>query len=464
MPLINNTAAETAAYAAAERFHGADRRFYVRTFGCQQNEADSESLAGVARSLGYAKTESPHEADLILVNTCAVREHAELKALSVIGQYKHDRERNDRLIIGVGGCMTAQASRRDQIKRSYPYVDFTFGAAGAAGLAAMIRDAIIRREAGEGRRDFRGDPVPEPIVEGVPVERSCSYKAWLTIMYGCDNFCSYCIVPHVRGRERSREPDAIVGEARSLVESGVKDITLLGQNVNSYGTGTGVDIAELMTRIARLEGDFRLRFMTSHPKDASDRLIEAIAENEKIARHFHLPLQSGSDRILAKMNRKYGIDRYLGVLERLRRAVPDIAVTSDIIVGFPGETDEDFEDTLKALRSARYDMIYSFIFSPRAGTPAASMPDQVPDEVKNERFSRLLELQNRISLEKNEEYVGSRVRILCEGQSKTDPAMLSGRTGGNKIVHFTGDAPEGEFADVIITRADTFTLYGEPAK
>ena len=435
---------------------------YVLTFGCQQNEADSERMLGAAISMGYDPALSPEDADLILVNTCAIREHAEKRALSIIGQFKHLKAKNPQLIIGVGGCMTAQKHRLDQLKHSYPYVDIVFGTASIHRIPEMVYGVLT-----SGRRTFRdtdtGSSDFQTVAEGIPVRRASPSRAWVSIMYGCNNFCSYCIVPYVRGRERSRRPEEILAEVQTLVADGCRDITLLGQNVNSYGRGLDIetDIADLIRAVDSIAGDFRIRFMTSHPKDASEKLIQTMASCEKAARHFHLPMQSGSDEILRRMNRRYDAARYLSIVEALRRAMPEIAITSDIIVGFPGETEDDFEATLEALRRAEFDMIYSFLFSPRKGTPAAEMECQVPEEIKSARFTRLLETQNEISRKKNEAYIGRTVRVLSEGASKNDPAMYTGRTSGAKLVHFPDGADtEGTFVEIKIDRADTFTLYG----
>ena len=312
--------------------------YFIQTFGCQQNEADSERLGGLCVMMGYRPVSTPAEAKLILVNTCAVREHAEKKALSIIGQYKHIKDADPSVIIGVGGCMVTQQSRADKLKMSYPYVSFTFDTGAIHTVPTLVYEALT----GGKRRFILSDEWK--ITEGLPIARTSKHQAWLSIMYGCNNFCSYCIVPYVRGRERSRKVSDILEEAKQLIAGGAKDITLLGQNVNSYNGGDGCDIAELMHKICALDGDFRLRFMTSHPKDASDRLIEAMATEEKIVKHFHLPVQSGSDRILHEMNRKYTRDSYLEKIAKLKAAVPDVSITSDIIVGFPGETEEDFEE------------------------------------------------------------------------------------------------------------------------
>ena len=438
---------------------------FVLTFGCQQNEADSEKMRGMAIWMGYRITDRAEDAELILVNTCAIREHAEKKALSIIGQYKHLKAERPSLVIGVCGCMVAQAHRVEAFKMSYPYVDFTLDAASLHRLPEMV----LARRVG-GRREF---PMPAyganeipPVVEGMPIRRDTTWRAWLSIMYGCNNFCSYCIVPYVRGRERSRAMADIEAEARALIADGCRDITLLGQNVNSWGrmpdgSFPEGDFASLIGRLAELDGDFRLRFMTSHPKDASDALIETMASHEKIARHFHLPLQSGSDAVLARMNRRYTAEHYLGIVDRLRAAMPDITLTTDIIVGFPGETEEDFEATLDVLRRVRFDMIYSFIYSPRKGTPAADYPDQIPADVAHARFDRLIALQNEISFEKNKQAEGQTLRVLCDGEKEQEGQTLrSGRTDGGKLVYFAGDAQPGDVVQVKIERAEPFVLRG----
>lgn len=437
-------------------------RYYVRTFGCQQNEADSERLAGLAELMGYIKTEVPDDADLIIVNTCAVREHAERKTLSIIGQYKHIKEKDPSLVIAVCGCMVGQEKRRTELKMRYPYVDITF----PPGSLHLFPGMLLDRLRG-GKRSFATEPEQPDIAEDVPVRRESSYRAWVSVMYGCNNFCTYCIVPYVRGRERSRRPEDIEAEVRGLIADGYRDITLLGQNVNSYGKGSGFDCTfpQLLRRLASLDGDFVLHFMTSHPKDATRELIDAIAEEKKIAKQLHLPLQSGSDRVLRRMNRHYTFGEYTDKLAYLRDRIPGVSVTSDIIVGFPGETEEDFEATLEALRKIRYDRIFSFIYSPRSGTPAAEMPDKIPDEVKNSRFERLVALQNEISLEKNKILEGAELRVLCDGVSHGNGDMLEGRTEQDKIVIFGGDPSlAGHFTDVRITRAETFNLYGEIIK
>ncbi len=449
-------------YTAALAAHkGEAARCFVLTFGCQQNVADSEKLSGLAKEMGYTLTDRPDDADLILVNTCAIREHAENKALSTVGQYKHFKEQNPALVIGVCGCMVAQQHRCEQLKRSYPYVDFVLG----TSVLHRLPETMLRILQEKKRLMQTAEECV--VAEGIPLVRDSDYRAYVSIMYGCNNFCSYCIVPYVRGRERSREPAKVIAEVKDLVARGYKDITLLGQNVNSYGKERedGYDFAHLLAELDAIEGDFTLRFMTSHPKDASTALIDVMAGSTHIARHFHLPLQSGSDDVLRRMNRRYDREKYLRTLDYMRERMPDIAVTSDIIVGFPGESDADFEDTLSMLARARFDMIFSFIYSPRKGTPAATMPDQIPKAVQNERFARLLALQEGISLSTNEPLVGKRVRVLCDGPSKTDEAMLSGRTDGNKIVFFPDDGtPAGVFVDIEIDRAAPFALYGTHQK
>ena len=439
----------------------ARRRAYILTFGCQQNVADSEKLSGMCEAMGYDLTDRAEDADLIMVNTCAIREHAEQKALSVVGQYKHLKAKKSDMVIGVCGCMVAQEHRRESLRRSYPYVDFVFGTTVLHQFPRLLFDKLAA-----GKRMFytENENDAKVVYEGLPIKRDSDYRAWVSVMYGCNNFCSYCIVPYVRGRERSRNKDEIIAEVRDLVERGYRDITLLGQNVNSYNKGSedGYDFASLMRDLDAIEGDYTLRFMTSHPKDATVALMDAMAEGKHIARHFHLPMQSGSDAILKKMNRHYDTERYLSIVDGLRARMPDITITSDIIVGFPGETEEDFEATLEMLRRVRFDMLFSFIYSPRPGTPAAEMVDQVPDKVKNERFDRLLALQNEIAAEKNQTMVGTTVRVLCDGVSKNNENVYSGRTDGNKIVFFPGDeADTGRFVDVRIDRAEAFALYGE---
>ncbi|MBQ8509947.1 MAG: tRNA (N6-isopentenyl adenosine(37)-C2)-methylthiotransferase MiaB [Clostridia bacterium] len=436
---------------------------FIRTFGCQQNEADSERYAGLAESMGYEIVDAPEKASLILINTCAVREHAEMRAMSITGQFKHLKAANPDLIIGMCGCMVSQEHRLNQIKGGFPYIDFLLG----AGMMHRLPE-LVHSRMNKDKRSFLLDEPEGCLAEGLPVRRESDIKAWVSIMYGCNNFCTYCVVPHVRGRERSRARADILAEVKELIADGCREITLLGQNVNSYGKdlGSEYDFADLVSEICELDGDFILRFMTSHPKDASQKLIDAMASHEKCARQFHLPLQSGSARVLTAMNRRYTPESYLSTVEALRAAMPDIAISSDIIVGFPGETDEEFAETLAMLERVRFDMVYSFIYSPRALTPAASMDGQISAEVKSARMNALLNCQNAISLERNLAAVGSVQRVLLEGASKSDESMLTGRADSNKLVHIPragADALVGRFVDVRITRAETFALFGELA-
>ncbi len=441
---------------------GKEYKCFVQTFGCQQNEADSERIAGMAVEMGYSLTYDPDEADLIVVNTCAVREHAEKKALSLIGQYKHCKTKNKDLVIAVCGCMPSQEHRADEIKHKYPYVDFTFGTSDIY----MFPELLYRRLNG-GKRTFIIPEDRPPVVEDIPVVRESNYRAWVSIMYGCNNFCSYCIVPYVRGRERSRRPEVIEAEVRELVESGYKDITLLGQNVNSYGRGCDFDcdFADLLERLASIEGDYKLHFMTSHPKDATKKLIDVMARNSRIARQFHLPLQSGSSDVLKVMNRGYTAEKYIEILDYIKEKLPDATLSTDIIVAFPGETEEDFSKTLALLEYVKYDMVFSFIYSPRNGTPAAKMENVIPDDVKADRMRRLLDLQTAIADELNAKCLGNTYRVICQGKSKNNDGMLEGRTEGNKILLFASDtAREGDYVNVKVTKTQPYALIGEEVK
>ena len=428
---------------------------YVLTFGCQQNEADSEKLLGLAGMMGYLPTEDPERADLILVNTCAVRDHAEKRALSLIGSFKRLREKNPRLLIGVCGCMAARGERVKQLQRSYPYVSFVLRPSDLDLLPERVLSVLTRH-----RRCFDVSEGTPPITEGIPSVRSSSFRALVTVMYGCNNFCSYCIVPYTRDRERSRDSAAVVAEVRDLVERGYKEIMLLGQNVNSYKSD--ISFAELLRRCDAIPGDYVLRFMSSHPKDMPEELISAMAECTHVETHFHLPVQSGSDKVLKEMNRRYDTEKYLSLVAALRERVPDIVLTSDVMVGFPGETEEDFEDTLETLRRAEFDMVYSFLYSPRPGTPAAAREDQVPEDVKSARFARLLALQDEISLSKNQREVGRTLRVLWCDSSKEE-GVYSGRTKGGKLVHAPfPSSPIGTFRSVQIERAEPYALIGAP--
>ena len=437
---------------------GKDFKAHIITLGCQQNEADSERISGALVSLGYTVTDDDASADLIIINTCAIREHAERRALSFIGRYKHNKTKNPDMVIGVCGCMMAQKHRMDQVIR-FPYVDFAFGTGSMHRLPEFVYTALTK-----GKRKFIPDPDKIQICEEIPVLRKSGYKAWVSIMYGCNNFCTYCIVPYVRGRERSRMPKDIIAEVKELIENGYKDITLLGQNVNSYGKDLDgkPTVAYLINEISKLDGDFWLHLMTSHPKDATSEMIDAISSSKYCANCFHLPLQSGSDAILKKMNRHYDIERYLSVVSELKEKCKDITLTTDIIVGFPGETEEDFQKTLDVVSKVRYDSIYTFIYSPRKGTPAAVMEEQIPEEIQKERFNRLVDLQNSISKDFNDAMVGKTVKVLVDGKSKNNENVYMSRTENNRIVHFESDKDyTGQFINIKITRGDTFALYGE---
>ena len=433
---------------------GEDKKVYIKTFGCQQNEADSEKLLGLSMLMGYTPTDEPGDADLILVNTCAVREHAEVKAFSMLGRYKEFKKAKPSLIIGLVGCMASIKEIREQLKRSFKYVSFTLPPSVPERLPMMLYATLTEVE-----RLFPDAPECSPITEGVPIERTECHRAYVSIMYGCNNFCTYCIVPYTRGRERSRESREIIAECESLVKGGVKEITLLGQNVNSYRSD--IDFASLIEKIALIEGDFVIRFMTSHPKDVPDNLIRVMAKYKgRIAPHFHLPLQSGSDKILKRMNRHYDKARFLSVAKALRENIPDIALTTDIIVGFPGEEDEDFRKTLDILKEVEFDMVYAFMYSERYGTPAAKMPDRLPSSVKEARLAELLALQDKISLSKNLALVGGIERVLVDKIEDFHGVMTAtGRSGGGKLVHFPAvKAKIGEMITVEILEAKTFSL------
>ena len=428
----------------------------VDTYGCQQNEADSEKLRGYLSEMGYSFTQDEFQADVIVVNTCAVREHAEMRVLGNVGALNHTKKNKPGQIIAVCGCMVQQEHMAEKIKMSYPVVDLVFGP-----HELWRFPELLLRVMDSHKRVFATAKDDGAVVEGIPLRRDGTVKAWLSIMYGCNNFCTYCVVPYVRGRERSRKPEDILEEARQLVKEGYKDITLLGQNVNSYGKdlGIGVDFADLMAQVAQLPGDFRLRFMTSHPKDASKKLFDTIAAYPKICKQFHLPFQSGNDRVLKAMNRRYDTAQYLSLVDYGRSLMPDLVLTSDVIVGFPGETEEEFEDTVRLIERVRYDALFTFIFSPRGGTPAAKMPDPFTKADKNRRFDRLCAVQNRISEEKHRAYIGRTERVLADGR---DGELLTARTDGGRLVRLSGDdALIGQFVEVRITGCTTWSLTGE---
>ena len=448
-----------------QRIDGEGRLALVDTYGCQQNESDSEILRGWLRECGFGLTQDEALADLIAVNTCAVRGHAEMRVLGNVGSLVHRKARNPRLIVCVGGCMAQQETMREKLRGSFRMVDMVFGPHEVWKFPELLYAAMERHGLrGDRGRLFMAEPSDGVVAEGLPRVRDGGVKAWLSIMNGCDNFCSYCIVPYVRGRERSRRPEDILSEFQSLTAQGYKDITLLGQNVNSYGKGLTEPIGfpDLLRRLDEVDGDHILRFMTSHPKDATEDLFAAMAGSKHCAHHIHLPLQSGSDRILRQMNRHYDRAAYLERVRLARAYMPDLVLTTDIIVGFPGETEEDFADTLSLVETVRYDAMFTFIYSPRTGTPAASMPDPATREEKQARFDRLVETANRISLEKHAEYVGRTVRVLIDGETGDKTNNLSARTRGGRLVHLAGDGGlVGRFADVRITGSSTWALFGE---
>ena len=428
---------------------------YVETYGCQQNEADSEQIRGILETCGYGLTDQAEGADLVVINTCAIREHAAQRVFGNVGALVHTKRRHPGQKIFVCGCMMGQPEISARMKNSYAHVDGIFSPHHLWQLPEHLYRVLIRHKKAWAVEDSAG-----AIAEGLPVLRTNKLKAWVSIMYGCNNFCSYCIVPYVRGRERSRLPEDILAECQELIAQGYKDITVLGQNVNSYGKdlGLGIDFADLLAQIAELEGDFTLRFMTSHPKDASHKLFDTMASHPKIAKQFHLPFQSGNDRILKEMNRHYNRAQYLELIDYGRRLMPEIVFTSDVIVGFPGETEAEFEDTVSLIERVRFDALFTFIYSPRPGTPAAKMPDPTTKEEKNRRFDRLLAVQNQISEEKHRDYVGKTLRVLVDGK---DGDKLTARTDGGRLVRFDGDdSLMGQFIHVTITDSTTWSLIG----
>ena len=428
---------------------------YVETYGCQQNEADSERIRGILIESGYAITDKAEGADVVVMNTCAIREHAEQRVFGNLGALTHTKRRHSGQKIFLCGCMAGQETVVKRIKNSYPHVDGVFSTHHLWQFPEILSRVLLT-----GKRTFFTEDEAGSIVEGLPQSRDSRLKAWVSIMYGCNNFCTYCIVPYVRGRERSRKWEDILAECKALVESGVKDITLLGQNVNSYGKDldAGVDFADLLAKIAEIPGDFLVRFMTSHPRDASQKLFDTMARYPKIAKQLHLPFQSGSSRVLKAMNRHYDREKYLEAVNYAKSVMPELVLTSDVIVGFPGETAEEFEETISLIENVRYDSLFTFIFSPRPGTPAASMDDPTPKEEKNRRFDRLCAVQNSISEELHKAYIGKTMRCLIDG---TDNEFLTARTEGGRLVRLSGDKSLiGTFADITITGATTWSLTG----
>ena len=434
------------------------KRAFIGVYGCQMNISDAERMEGQLATLGYERTEDMACADLILLNTCCVRETAEDKVYGKIGEIKHIKRANPALIFGITGCM-AQKEGEALIRRA-PHIDFVLGTNKVHELKATVRQLESARR-GPVVDVLLGDA---PLPENVPIERTGRLSAWVPIMYGCNNFCTYCIVPYVRGREHSRRQEDVVREVEEAAAQGFKEITLLGQNVNSYGRDHKLaSFAELLLMVDAVKGVERVRYMTSHPKDLSDAVIDAVRQGRHICPHFHLPVQHGSDRILRAMNRVYRKDAYRSLVERIRAAVPDASLTTDLIVGFPGETEEDFGELLDFLREIRYDAAYTFLYSKRSGTPAATMEAQVEDSVKKERLHRLMEVQNEISLEKNAALKGTVQEVLAEGPSRTDEDVWTGRTGTNKIVLWRkkGQETEGDIVRVRITQPQTWVLKGE---
>jgi len=440
-------------------YSGHQKTYLARTFGCQMNENDSEKIEGMLCEMGYVPTLDDANADFIIFNTCCVRQNAEEKVYGHLGALKALKQQNEDMIIAVCGCMPQQQETVDTIRTKYRHVDLIFGTHNLYKFPQLLYEVITERRNVIEVQDSAGN-----VAEGIPILRKEGIKAWVTVMYGCNNFCSYCIVPYVRGRERSRNPEDILNEIKELAEKGFKEITLLGQNVNSYGKDLNPrnDFAELIRMVNEVPGIERIRFATSHPKDLSDALINAMAECYKVCEHLHLPVQAGSTKILKEMNRKYTKEQYLDLVMKVKSKMPDIALTTDIIVGFPGETEEDFEDTLDIIKKVRFDSAYTFIYSKRKGTPAAKMTDQIEDEIKKKRFERLLKLQNQISKEINDSYTDRIVEVLVEGQSKNNPDKLSGRTRTNKIVNFAA-TPDlvGKLVNVKITKPMTWHLEGE---
>ena len=428
---------------------------YVETYGCQQNEADSEKLRGLLAQSGYTIGSEAEGADVVIMNTCAIREHAEQRVFGNLGALVHTKRRHPGQKVFLCGCMAGEEIVSNRIKNSYHHVDGVFSTHHLWQFPEILYKVLSR-----GKRQFYVDDEPGSIAEGLPQVRDSKLKAWVSIMYGCNNFCTYCIVPYVRGRERSRKPQDILAECRELIAGGCREITLLGQNVNSYGKDLdcGVDFSDLLSMIAQLDGDFLIRFMTSHPRDAGQKLFDTMAKYPKLAKQLHLPFQSGSSRVLKAMNRHYDREKYLAAVEYAKSVMPDLVLTSDVIVGFPGETEEEFEQTISLIEQVRYDALFTFIFSPRHGTPAASMEDLTPKEEKSRRFDRLCAVQNRISEEIHAAYAGRSLRVLVDG---IDGDQLTSRTEGGRLVRFAGDSSLiGTYQQITITGSTTWSLTG----
>ncbi|MFI3249553.1 MAG: tRNA (N6-isopentenyl adenosine(37)-C2)-methylthiotransferase MiaB [Eubacteriales bacterium] len=446
----------------ASLHQGSNPLAYVDTYGCQQNEADSERLRGYMREMGYQFTDKEEEADLILINTCAIREHAEQKVLGNVGALVHVKARNPHQIICLCGCMMQQQHIADKIQQSYRHVDLVFGPQVLWKFPEFIHTLLTGRG-----RIFH---IPEEIgqvAEGIPTVRQDGIRGWVSIMQGCNNFCTYCIVPYVRGRERSRKKEDILAEVTQMITDGYKEITLLGQNVNSYGSDLEeeIDFSDLLEAVNQIEGEFIIRFMTSHPKDANRKLFTTMKKCEKVASALHLPFQAGNNRVLEKMNRKYTAEHYLDLIKTVKEVIPEITLTSDIIVGFPSETTPEFEDTLTILEQVRFDALFTFLFSPRKGTPAEQMEDPIPKEEKSANFQRLVAFQNEISAQNHQNYVGRTMRCLVDGNSGDSRYPLTARTEGNRLVRMEGEETLiGTFQEVEITEANTWSLFGKVAQ
>ncbi len=449
---------DAAAAALVSQVYDTPPLAYVHSYGCQQNVNDGERIKGVLTDIGYGLCDAPEQADLILFNTCAVREHAEQRVFGNVGALKGLKEKKPGLIIGLCGCMANQTHVVEKLRRSYPYVDLVFGVDGIDTLPQLLAQKLRTH------KRVLLQPAQRPvIVENIPIRRESEFRAWLPIMYGCDNFCTYCIVPYVRGREKSRRPEDILAEFRGLVQAGYKEITLLGQNVNSYGKGLEeqIDFSDLLNLLCSVPGDYHIRFMTSHPKDASHKLIDTIAAQPKLCKHLHLPVQCGSDRVLAQMNRRYTVEQYMELIEYARSRVPGITFSSDIIVGFPGETEEDFQGTLDLVKKVGYMQLFTFIYSKRTGTKAADMPDETPRSEKTDRMARLLKTQDEIAMGLVKAQVGQTVRVLVEGFGRAE-GTLTGRLDNNLTVEFAADpALLGQYAKVKLTSARATVLLGQ---
>ena len=434
------------------------KNYHIITYGCQMNEHDSENIAGMLEALDYSHTPNPEEADVVVMNTCSVREHADKRFFGMLGQFKKQKKNNPDFIICICGCMPQQPHIVEEIRKSFSWVDIVFGTQTIAEFPNLLMERIRT-----GKKQFSIIANNEEIPEEKESKREFKHKALVNITYGCNNFCTYCIVPYTRGREKSRSLRAVKQEIINLVNDGVKEVMLLGQNVNSFRDADGNNFAALIRALDEVEGLERIRFMTSHPKDLSDELIACFADCKKLCHNIHLPVQSGSDEVLRRMNRHYNRERYMEIVEKLRATCPDLSISTDIIVGFPGETEEDFLDTLSLVREVEYDSAFSFIYSPRVGTPAAKYDNQIPENIKHERFDRLVEEVNRCSAKKNSEYLGKIVTVMVDGPSKNDAGAWSGRTDTFKLVNFTSEEPltEGQMVSVRITETKTFSLDGE---